>query len=349
MIKEKVHQVIILGAGPAGLCLAKRLQDNGLSPLLIEAGDSPGQSWREMPDFLSLVSLWKSNYLIKKDRFKFSPIKQVHSNDFVGYLRSFAKRFEFNIQLNSKVQKVSKEQSLFKIETDCGAFYSEVLVNATGYYQNPFTPNYAGLEKSTILNLHFKDYKNPTSLNGKKNILIVGARLSAGQILPDLKDAGVKLSLSTRSQLVSMSPPPFFQLGLMVGEYFETLSNEKKSTSAPMFYEAKKMIDNKQVEIYPDIKSIQSESVSFVNGQTEPFDAIIFATGFKPELKHLSSCLDFDEEAMPKLSNSFEALYCENLFLLGLDHQRNLQSRFLRGIRNDAIQLSTHIKKRLNT
>lgn len=352
MSEKTYHSIIIIGAGPSALALAHHLTDKGHRPLLLEAGDSSGFSWGQMPDFLSLVTFWKSNYLLKKDRFKFTITKQTPALEYADYLKGLSDYPNIEVKLNTKVTNIEKREGLFQVETSRGNYSAQVVINATGYYNSPFTPNYPGLEQTKMLNLHFRDYKNPESIKGKKNILVVGARLSAGQLLVDLKDEDVNLSLSTRSNLEYMSVDPILKFFLFIVDHIEkpmqSFSEIKSSTSAPMPHEAKKLISSGHVKVLPAIKSIHQESVSFEDGKTEPFDAILFATGFKPQFPHLNTCIELDKESLPKLSDGFEALYCENLFFLGLDHQNNIQSRFLRGIRNDAKELAAKVHKRLN-
>lgn len=350
MEQGKIHPILIIGAGPAGLSLAYHLKQAGHSPVLIEGSSSPGNSWREMPDFLSLISLWKSNYLIKDHRFNFSPLKQVGAKDFAGYLRNFAKTENFRIDLDTKVLSVKKEDGVFTVNTNRGTLYSRFLVNATGYYNSPFIPDYPGLEETEIQKLHFRNYKNYESLKGDK-VLIVGSRLSAGQLVVDLVPKGFNISVSARSPITFMTPPPFFNLALLVVDFFEkpiqNLASKKIVTKVPMLNEAKKFFSSGKVKSYPAIKSFHKESVSFQDGTTEPFDSVIFSTGFRPDFSHLSECVELDEEGLPKLSDSFESLYCNNLFFLGLDHQNNIQSRFLRGIRQDAPTLSHLLTQRI--
>lgn len=350
MSKDKIHPIIIIGAGPAGLSLAYNLRQLGLDPLILEAGDSPGHSWREMPDFLSLVSYWRSNFLLEKDRFYFPPLSQVKAKDFSSYLRQFTKENNIHIQLNHPVTSVIKEDGVFEVKSQERTYWTSILVNCTGYYSSPFTPNYPGIDETKILKLHFRDYKNIDSLNKSKKVLVVGTKLSAGQTLLELKDKSLELSLSTRSKPFYLPPNILLKVGLGFFDHFEkaaqSVLKDKISTSTPMPYEAKRLINSNQVKVLPEIKSFHENSISFIDGATEPFEAVIFATGFQPKFAHLNSIVELNKDGLPKLSDAFESLYCNNLFFLGLDHQNSIQSRFLRGIRKDSKELADLIERR---
>ncbi len=350
MTDSNLKKIIIIGAGPSGLSLAYHLKEMGLEPLVLEAGEKLGSSFENMPDFLALISYWKSNYLIKKDKSKFSSISQLHSKEFAKYLQSFPSRFGIEVFTNCLVKKVERSERIYTLETTQGTFQSSIVVNCTGYYSSPFYPNYSGMETSGMLKLHFKDYKNIESLKGSKKVLVIGSKLSAGQILLDLEHSDLELSLSSRSAIQSMVPSFFLKLILYFIDHLEKplefFSSKRIETSAPIFYEAKKLLKSGRVKHRPSIKSFHDNSVSFEDGVTEPFDAVVFATGFSPKLDYLDSLVELNEDKLPLLSKGFEALYCRNLFFLGLDHQQNMQSRFLRGIRNDAKKLAVLIAER---
>src|SRR5438045_8533477 len=55
--------VLILGAGPAGLSVGFELKQRGLPFLILERGSAVGHSWKRMPTHLKLVRRWKPNRL----------------------------------------------------------------------------------------------------------------------------------------------------------------------------------------------------------------------------------------------------------------------------------------------
>jgi putative flavoprotein involved in K+ transport len=101
----------------------------------------------------------------------------VPAKDFATYLQSFPSRFQINVKTNSQVKKVEKENQVYTVDTSKGKFRSSIVVNCTGYYSSPFIPNYAGLESTEMLKLHFKDYRNIKSLEGSKKVLVLVIKL----------------------------------------------------------------------------------------------------------------------------------------------------------------------------
>jgi cation diffusion facilitator CzcD-associated flavoprotein CzcO len=48
------ENIVVLGAGPAGLAVGAMLREHGLDPLLVDRADSVGSSWRHHYDRLHL-------------------------------------------------------------------------------------------------------------------------------------------------------------------------------------------------------------------------------------------------------------------------------------------------------
>ena len=210
--------------------------------------------------------------------------------------------------------------------TSDGDFTANAIVDCRGFFNFPFIPDYPITGHSPLM-LHFKDYKNRVQLNEYKNILIVGKRLSAGQLIAELSIAKRHtLFLSIRSPL-HFGPPQmmlnFFLRHLDVFEKFAKFFKRKikREIEVPMDHAVKKII-NRDVQIVKDIKSINGKDVTFIDNRVERIDAILFATGFRPP------------EVLMK--NDFESAAVKNLFFLGRNSQRTFTSRFIRGIREDA-------------
>src|SRR6185436_5089614 len=82
-------EVLILGAGPAGLAAGVELQRHGMLPLLLERG-IPGESWRRMPANLRLVSPWRANHLTAFQSGRFPAHRAVPAGDYHEYLSELA-------------------------------------------------------------------------------------------------------------------------------------------------------------------------------------------------------------------------------------------------------------------
>lgn len=331
------YSVLIIGAGPAGLILGYYLEKANIDYLILEQGGEVGHSWSQMPDHLHLITMWHSNCLIKED-LPLAPRYKTHSaKEFAAYLLQFSMRHKLKLKNHSQVLEIKKENDVFVVQTQNVRFLAKTVVDCRGYFNSPFIPDLA-ISGGPPLMVHFKDYKNSAQFSAYKNILVVGKRLSAGQILLELEKTGRhELYLSVRSK-IRYSPKPFmlnfFLKHLNLFEGLATLlkPNNKFEAEVPMHFAVKRIVEE-QTKVVGDIVKIVDKKVTFTCGDTQEIDAIIFATGFRP--------------ASVFLRDDFESKEVDGLYYLGRGSQRTFSSRFIRGIRADAPILCQLILGRL--
>lgn len=320
------QSVLIIGAGPAGLTLAYYLQQNNIDYLILEQNERPGSSWSQMPDHLHLVSLWTSNYLLKEDLPLSSPYKAHSAKEFSAYLEDFARKHQLKIKNNTTVLDISKENGIFVVKTNEGHCTGTFVVDCRGYFNSPFTPPFQVTGEPPLM-MHFKNYKSYLQLNQYEKILIVGKRLSAGQLLYELATHGKhQLFLSVKSKIQYGLPDFLLNLFLRNLNAIERFIKKfklrlKEEIEVPMNFKVKKIV-TKQVKVRGNILKIDNKKVYFTDGNPEEIDAIIFATGFRP--------------SPISLRDDFESQTTDGLFYLGRGAQRTFTSRFIRGIREDA-------------
>lgn len=336
---NQVFDVIISGAGASGLSLGFHLKALNISYIILEKDQMVGSSWATMPKHLKLITFWHSNKLLEKHS------SYYHSNDilsaiqFQAYLERFKNEEKIEVLFGQKVLNVEKSENLFLIKTQDQTFQAKVYINAHGYYSFPFIPDYRVSGEHPRL-IHFNQFTSAPDYQSCKKILIVGKRLSAGQIISEFYNANsnVEIFLSCRGP-VKFSAPQFFLTILMryltIFEFVLSLFIKKKSTfEIPMNKEVEPII-NKNVEICTDIDTINGKAITFIDGKiVSGIDLIIFTTGYKR----------FEE-----IRDDFESSQYKNFFYLGLSAQRTFKSRFLRGIREDAPILAQLIRGRLDS
>ena len=85
----------------------------------------------------------------------------------------------------------------------------------------------------------------------------------------------------------------------------------------------------------------------FKDGEVGEFDAIVYATGYRPALEFLGDLLGDEYMAAENQINPLtgESYECTNLYFLGLDGQCTFRSRYLRGIVDDARKVAQAIKR----
>jgi cation diffusion facilitator CzcD-associated flavoprotein CzcO len=217
-----------------------------------------------------------------------------------------------------------------------------VVVVATGIADAPYRPSWPGLESYSGRVIHSSDYRNPVPYTGQR-VLVVGFGNSGGEIALDLANAGVDVALAVRSpvhilprdllgfpilswailyrrlpaRLVDVINAPVLRLA--VGD-FEKLGL-RRATKGPrqMVEEDGRVplidigtlarIKDGSIGIRGGIDRFTADGVVFAGGTLEPFDAVILATGFRPDLRLLMSDVAgvFDRHGMPLLTGQATA------------------------------------------
>ncbi|MBC7539561.1 MAG: NAD(P)-binding domain-containing protein [Bacteriovorax sp.] len=331
------QKVVIIGAGPAGLILGYYLSRHNVDYLILEQNDKVGSSWTQMPDHLHLISYWKSNFLLEEDLKLFDSNKTLTAKDYALYLENFSNSHHLKVKTRNNVLEITKENSHFVVRTHSDKYKAALVVDCRGYFSFPYIP-LLKINGNAPFMMHFKDYKNCSQLNQHNKILVIGKRLSAGQLLCELATTGKhQLFLSVRSP-VRFSPPLFLLKHFLKHlNFYEGIIKKfniriKEAREVPMHINAKMVIKN-HVKVLGDIVKIENKKVHFTCGTIQEIDAIIFATGFRPTAIHLR--------------NDFESSTVDGLYYLGRGTQRTFTSRFIRGIREDASVLGQLILGRL--
>jgi cation diffusion facilitator CzcD-associated flavoprotein CzcO len=353
--------ILILGAGPAGLSLGSELTRRGVSFQILERGQRAGESWRRMPARMKLVSPWKANWLPGGPSAEFSAHAEISRADYAAWLETFARRRALPILTGVDVLDVARtREGIFHLTTTLGELTTRLLVNATGCFSNPFVPPIPGADDTAILQRHTADYQDPETLRALIGgadplVLIVGRRLSAGQTMVELVDAGFRVALSCRGPVQFGSGPIGAWVFFRIHPWLEAQRLRRHGAAARGFDprmpggRARRLVESRAVRVLPEIARFDHKTVVFQNGDRLQPAAVVYATGFRPALQHLASLpLELDAASGRPQTSGMESVPVPGLFFIGVDHVRNFQSRFLRGIRQDAGFLAERLEQRLH-
>lgn len=343
--------IIILGAGPAGLSIGYQLARRNIDFLILERGKVAGESFSHYPNNI-FFGPWVNNTLDGSRVAWNWLLRRSTQPAYTWYLQEYARRQALPIQYRVRVEKVERDAEGFLVTTSQGQYRSFLVVNCTGYFSTPNVPNYPGQDDSPVRTLHTCQYQTIEDLRRLTNlksgrVLVVGAGLSAGEMILDLHKNGYQAALSHRGQL-TFGPSPFMEALMSpfswLAERAALKMGLRLNSNPPMAGgETRRLIDTGMVPTFPAIDQFCGSSIRFVNGQDARFDAVVWATGYRYTLDHLRELLPDG----PVQLSEMEALAVPGLYFLGLDQQRTYRSRFLRGIRSDARRLGQILASRL--
>ncbi|HUR45752.1 MAG TPA: NAD(P)-binding domain-containing protein, partial [Candidatus Saccharimonadales bacterium] len=294
-------QVTVIGAGPAGLALGYELKKRKISCVILERGKAVADSWGAMPSQMRLLSPWKANRLPGSSDDGLRPNAQISRAQYFAMLQAYAQQHDLPIVTGAAVSNICQAPAgIWHIETSQGEFTSQLLVNATGYFSNPFTPIISGADATSIPQFHYATYKSADSLKAitgktKPLVLVVGKRLSAGQAIVELVEGGCSVALSHRGVLKFGSGPLGWWIFFRIHPWLEAQKLRRHGSMARGVEirmqggKPTRWIKRGVVQTFPEILRFTDREVVFKNAQSLQPDAILFATGFRPALQHLAS------------------------------------------------------------
>jgi len=178
------HQVVVIGAGQAGLSVGYHLKRRGIDHIILDGADRIGDVWRNRWDSLRLFTPAKFDGL---DGLRF-PARRDHfpgKDEMADYLESYAAHHCLPTRTGARVERLHRANGMFRVETTAGRFEAPQVVVATASYQKPRIPEFADALGPTVTQLHSRTYRNPT-LVGEGPVLLVGAGNSGAEIAMDL-------------------------------------------------------------------------------------------------------------------------------------------------------------------
>lgn len=344
--------VLILGAGPAGLSLGRELSVRRIPYLILDKEAVVGSTFAKMTDSTT-YGPWLNNTLPGSPVAWSRRLTRTTRPEYARYLESFAKEHALNVILGVKVQQVDYHDGFVIEGSDGKSYRARILINATGQFSRPNLPKYPGEESCRIPRIHSSGYRSPETvrlLAGKPDpkILIVGSGLSAGEIMQELYDAGCEVHLSHRERIETW-PSPLQEtllspLTYLWEEFSLRLGLSRPSNLRPRLRRGKQLelLLTHRVWAHPEITRLESDRVVFLDGAEDRYDVIIYATGYRPALEHLSPLLS----GQPRV-DGLASTEVPNLYFLGLPGSRTFRSEFLRGIREDAIDLAQRLQEQI--
>ena len=342
---KNLYDAIVIGGGQSGLAAGYYLQQWGAKFLILEAAAQAVGSWEHHYDSLRLFSPAKYSALPGLP-FSGDPDRYPHKLEVVAYLKQYQKQFNLPVYFNSPVSTVTRLGEEFAVETNGVEYHTKAVIAATGGFRNPYYPQITDAPLFTGNVMHSFAYKNSRQFHNKR-VIVVGAGNSAIQIADELANTAV-VTLATRE-------PIQFQKQRLLGKdihfwlKWTGLDIYPKRTppqrglviDSASFQEALQIgkFDEKQMFV-----AFYEDGVVWADGNKEAVDAVIFATGYRPNVDYLASLEVLDRNGRIRHHKGISTT-TPGLYFVGIPFQQNLASATLRGAGMDAKYVVNRLRK----
>lgn len=291
--------VVVIGAGQAGLSAAHHLLRRGLSGerlLVLDGASGPGGAWQHRWPTLTLSTV---NGVHDLPGMPFADVLEpgedpsaVPAADAIPrYFAEYERRQGISVRRPFPVRCVTDMPDGFLIEAGSEQLLARGIVNATGTWERPFIPWYPGIFGGR--QLHTRDYRGPAEFAGQR-VLVVGGGISA-------VDHVEEISQVAETTWVTRTPPRFTDVPFTpeIGRAAVARVEERvraglppgsvvSVTGIPWNPRYRAAFARGALDRLPMFSELTSGGARWTDGVELSFDVILWATGFRSALDHLS-------------------------------------------------------------
>ena len=254
-----MKDIIIIGAGPAGISMAVEAINAGISTekiLILEKAEEHS---------FTIKKYYPDNKLVTANFKGFAAactgvmcLADSSKHETISYLDKTIEENELNVHYAETVYKIHQEKNeqKFVIYTDKSKYEAKVVVIAVGILGKPNKPEYkipAALNERALFDVTSKEIKN-------SKVLVVGGGDSASEYCQFLSQLGNHVTISYRK-------PQFSRMNAINLESITTLSAQNKI----------------KLRLNSSISSIEDDNgkpkVIFLENESETFDFVVYALG----------------------------------------------------------------------
>lgn len=292
---NKFYDVIVIGAGPAGISTAVEAKVAGMNVLLLEKTQEHNASIRKFYKEGKRVDRdYKGQIVELIGQITFQDCNREESLSFFDEVLS---KHSIGIQYNSDVESIIQTDKGLKIATtDNQTYESAFAVICIGKMGQPNKPSYA-IPPTIRKMINF----NANDAQGSENILVVGGGNSAVEYAYDLAQSaqeGGSVTLNyRRTEFARINDINATQLS-------ESIQSGKLKTILGIDIDGLEDVEGKVC-------------VSFTDGSKQSFDRVIYAIGGATPVDFLKKCgITTDEKGVPACSDILES-NVKNIFIAG--------------------------------
>jgi cation diffusion facilitator CzcD-associated flavoprotein CzcO len=299
--------VVVIGAGQAGLSAAYHLRRRGFVPeglatasdrsfVVLDANAAPGGAWQHRWPSLRMATVNGIHELPGFDVPAADP--SARARDVLpAYFAEYEQRFDLRVRRPVTVKAVRRvdddPHGRLLVETDAGVWSARFVVSTTGTWTRPFWPHYPGQERFRGRQLHTADYVSADEFAGQR-VLVVGAGVSGVQLLEEISHVATTFWMTRREPDWIESdfdvPARVAAIAGVEDRVRRGLPPGSVISVTGMHWTpwARAAQERGVLERLPMFTAIEEDGVRMPDGSFLAVDVILWATGFRPAVSHLA-------------------------------------------------------------
>lgn len=358
-------EVVVCGAGAAGLGAAASLRRAGLDAVILERSDRVGASWRSRYGALRLNTPgWMST--MPGFRASVRRYGEFPSRDsWIRYLEDYANHHRLEVRFGTEVRRVDRPDGAWRLETNGDTVDADAVVIAIGFDHDPYMPEWPGMEGFGGELIHASAYRDPEPYRGK-DVLVVGPGVTGSEVAHLIATGG-----ATRVRVACRTPPHIVRrkwlgvpiqipgtalhhMPLRVADRLGALTERTiagnlsryglprprvgpatalaERHQSPLFDDG--FVDSVKagrIEIVAAVEGFDGDDVMLADGSRIQPDAVIAATGYRRGLEPLVGHLGvLDEKGTPLVTGGRQHPSAPGLFFTGYRTELSGQMRLMR-------------------
>ncbi|MFE1645294.1 NAD(P)-binding domain-containing protein [Microbacterium sp. P01] len=300
--------VVVIGAGQAGLSAGYHLQRRGFEPwdatsdalrrtfVVLDANPAAGGAWQHRWPSLRMGTVNGIHELPGATVPPADP-RAASRDTLPPYFADYEQRFDLRVQRPVQVRAVRRADAdprgRLLVETDHGTWAARYVINATGTWTKPFWPSYPGRSRFRGRQLHVADYSSAEEFRGQR-VIVVGAGVSGVQLLDEISHVADTVWMTRR-------PPQWIDDDFDVPARVAAIAGVEDrvrrglppgsviSVTGMHWTPWARAAQARGVLVrHPMFSSIEENGVRMPDGSFLAADAILWATGFRAALDHLA-------------------------------------------------------------
>lgn len=353
--RGEINQVIIIGAGTAGLCAAHAMREAGIPFQIVDRAHQIGESWRNRHPRL-VMNTYRDLSTLPDSRFPEGTRAFATRDALVSHMEQFVDRENIPVEFGIDVKRISRRDGLYVLETENGERLCRNLIIASGRDRQPIVPAWIGVEHYGGTLIHSSAFADASEYEGK-SILVVGGGNSGFDILNHLtrvKTGPVWLSIRHApsilprrlagitvhrlSPLLGRMPVKLvdYLLGISQRLAFGNLARlgfprqtiggasrlRDEQVALVVDEGAIKAIRKGRISLVPQVRAFCGSTVILADDSRLSPDIIIAATGYTPGLAPMLADLNvLDPRGFPRINGDEQLEHMPGLWFIGMRAQ----------------------------